>query len=93
MGVLLSAYRRKKSYPRVAFSFSSVARGGFLSLRPRLQVELFSNFREENAPKYAPLLALYLLPALFAGIGILSNVIVRNIEVAEREYERLQGDV
>lgn len=68
-------------------------RGGFLSLRPRLQVELFSNFREENAPKYAPLLALYLLPALFAGIGILSNVIVRNIEVAEREYERLQGDV
>jgi hypothetical protein len=38
-------------------------------------------------------LALYLLPALFAGIGILSNVIVRNIEGAEREYERLQGDV
>ena len=69
-------------------------RGGFLSLRPRLQVKLFSNFREENAPKYAPLLALYLLPALFAGIGIniLSNVIVRNLEGAEREYERQQGD-
>lgn len=63
-------------------SYLGVARGGFLPLRPRLQVKLFSNFREENAPKYAPLLALYLLPTLFAGIGIniLSNVIVRNIE-------------
>lgn len=35
-------------------------------------------------------LALYLLPALFAGIGIniISHVIVRHLEDAERQFER-----
>lgn len=39
-------------------------------------------------------LALYLVPALFAGIGIniISHVIVRHLEDAEREFERQQGD-
>ncbi|MDQ2821010.1 MAG: hypothetical protein M3Y65_11555 [Pseudomonadota bacterium] len=38
-------------------------------------------------------LALYLLPALFAGIGIniISHVIVRHLEDAERAFERQQG--
>lgn len=38
-------------------------------------------------------LALYLLPALFAGIGIniVSHVIVRHLEDAERQFERQQA--
>jgi hypothetical protein len=39
-------------------------------------------------------LALYLVPALFAGIGIniISHVIVRHLEDAEREFERRHGE-
>lgn len=38
-------------------------------------------------------LALYLVPALFAGIGIniISHVIVRHLEDAEKQFERTHG--
>lgn len=39
-------------------------------------------------------LGLYLLPALFAGIGInvISHVLIRHLEDAERRFERLHPD-